>query len=105
MAVENFTEMRDKVADKQFQLEKAVEKILQREFPGQYLSRYALVTFSNIPYSVAMSAGLITDQILKELCTGLESPEKVDLSKAKKLIESKLTPELEPYREFLSGGK
>lgn len=102
MAVENFIEMRDKVVDKQFQLEKAVEKVLQREFPGQYYSRYALVTFSNTPYSLAMQAGLVTDQILGELCRGLEAPEQVDLIKAKQLIESKLAPVLAPHRELLA---
>ncbi|MGL1400042.1 hypothetical protein ACSTI4_23900, partial [Vibrio parahaemolyticus] len=59
MAVENFIEMRDKVGDPKFLLEKAVEKILQKEFPGSYLSRYALVTFSNVPYSFAMKVGLV----------------------------------------------
>lgn len=97
MAVENFSEMRDKVADKRFLLEKAVEKVLQREFPGRYLSRYALVTFSNIPYRVAMEVGIIDNEILAELCLNLEDPEKVDLKLAERLIDQKLAPVLTPY--------
>ena len=61
MAVENFIEMRDKVANPRFLLEKAVEKILQKEFPHHYVSRYSLVSFSNVPYKVALAAGLITE--------------------------------------------
>lgn len=102
MAVENFVEMRDKVADKRFLLEKAVEKVLQREFPGRYLSRYALVTFSNIPYRVAMEVGIIDNEILAELCENLEDPEKVDLKLAERLIDQKLAPVLTPYTGQLS---
>lgn len=101
MAVENFTEMRDKVGDKHFLLQKAVEKVLQREFPGKYVSRYALVTFSNLPYKVAQDVGVIDDEILSELCQGLNDPELVDLKKAETLITSKLSPILTPYSKEL----
>ncbi|MBX9573207.1 MAG: FAD-dependent monooxygenase [Candidatus Obscuribacterales bacterium] len=102
MAVENFVEMRDKVADARFLLEKAVEKVLQKYFPGRYLSRYALVTFSNIPYKVALDVGEVDNEILAELCDGLSDPEKVDLQLAEKLIDKKLAPLLVPYTGQLS---
>jgi kynurenine 3-monooxygenase len=92
MAVENFTEMRDKVGDPRFLLEKAVERILQREFPEDYVSRYSLVTFRREPYRLALQAGLIESQILTELCRGIEAPEAVDLKRAEILIRSKLSP-------------
>lgn len=101
MAVENFVEMRDKVADPNFLLEKAVEKILQKEFPARYVSRYALVTFNNVPYRIALAAGAIENEILAELCSKLESPEQVDLVKADKLIRERLAPILEPYSKEL----
>ncbi len=91
MAVENFTEMRDKVADSNFLLQKQVESILQKKFPGQYISRYSLVTFSLVPYRQAYEAGLAQAEILQELCAGLSQAEDVDLKKAKKLIAKKLT--------------
>jgi kynurenine 3-monooxygenase len=97
MAVENFAEMRDKVADKRFLIEKAVEKILQKRFPGRYVSRYALVTFSNVPYTLARDVGVICDEILQELCFSLAEPDAVDLQKAEKLIDDKLAPLLRPY--------
>lgn len=90
MAVENFVEMRDKVGDKNFLMQKSVEKILQTKFPGRYVSRYAMVTFSNVPYSVAMEAGIAHERILSELCTGLDKADDVDLAKAEKLIDELL---------------
>jgi kynurenine 3-monooxygenase len=92
MAVENFVEMRDKVADPAFLMEKQVEKILQKEFPGEYVSRYSLVSFSTVPYRKAYEAGTIQASILKELCDGLAAPEQVDLSRARALVTKKLAP-------------
>jgi len=97
MAVENFTEMRDKVGDPKFLLGKAVEKLLEKEFAGAYRSRYSLVTFSNYPYKLALEAGVVCEEILSELCSNIERPEQVDLVLAKKLIDAKLTPLLLQY--------
>jgi kynurenine 3-monooxygenase len=90
MAVENFIEMRDKVADPKFLLEKQVERILQREFPDKYISRYVLVTFSRTPYRNALAAGIVHAEILKKLCEGIERAEQVDLSLARRLIDEHL---------------
>lgn len=92
MAVENFTEMRDKVADPRFLMFKAVEKILEKSFPGEYRSRYSLVTFSNAPYKLALDVGIVSDEILGELCRDIKVAEDVDLVKAKALIQAKLAP-------------
>jgi kynurenine 3-monooxygenase len=90
MAVENFIEMRDKVADPHFLLEKQVEHILQEKFPDRYVPRYAMVTFSRVPYKVAYDTGLVQAGILAELSRNLERPEDVDLTKAEKLIDERL---------------
>lgn len=94
LAVENFVEMRDKVASKRFLLEKAVEKILLNEFPDEYRSRYSLVTFSRVPYKLAKEAGIVSDGILSELCRDIEKAEDVDLNLARKLIATRLAPVL-----------
>lgn len=101
MAVENFVEMRDKVGDKDFLMAKAVEKILQKKFPGRYVSRYGLVTFSNVPYRFARQVGVICDGILNELCRNLKKPEDVDLKVAQQLIDNRLSPVLAPYSQLL----
>jgi kynurenine 3-monooxygenase len=104
MAVENFVEMRDKVADPKFQLEKAVEKILQNTFPGKYISRYSLVTFTNVPYSFAMKAGIANDELLAELCAKIDKPESVDLKLAEKLLKVKIQPLLAEHQKELMVG-
>jgi kynurenine 3-monooxygenase len=92
MAVENFVEMRDKVGNAHFLMEKAVERILQEKFPGDYVSRYALVTFSREPYRFAYEMGAVQAEILTELCSGISAADQVDLARAEKLIRAKLSP-------------
>jgi kynurenine 3-monooxygenase len=92
LAVDNFIEMRDKVGDPRFLLQKAVERILQEKFPGEYISRYGLVTFSREPYRLAHEIGLAQDGVLAQLCEGLGRAEDVDLDLAGLLIRSKLSP-------------
>lgn len=50
MALENFTEMRDKVGSKRFLLTRKVEHTLERFIPG-YQTRYEMVSFTTIPYA------------------------------------------------------
>jgi kynurenine 3-monooxygenase len=51
MALDNFVEMRDKVASPVYQLRKRFEHRLERALPGRYLSRYELVSFTTTPYA------------------------------------------------------
>jgi kynurenine 3-monooxygenase len=51
LALENFVEMRDKVASPVYQLRKRFEHRLERALPGRYLSRYELVSFTTTPYA------------------------------------------------------
>jgi kynurenine 3-monooxygenase len=97
LAIENFVEMRDKVADPEFVLWKEVEAELSRRFPGEYLSRYQLVTFTRIPYRVAQEAGRIESDLLRELTRTARSAGEVDYSLAHSLIRTRLLPLLDPY--------
>jgi kynurenine 3-monooxygenase len=92
MAVENFVEMRDSVADARFLLEKAIERRLLNAFPGAFFSRYALVTFSRVPYRLAYEVGLVASAIVSELANGVQSAEAVDLALAGRLIAARLSP-------------
>ncbi|MEH1128164.1 NAD(P)/FAD-dependent oxidoreductase [Micromonospora sp. CPCC 206061] len=51
MALDNFVEMRDKVASPVFRFGKSVEHALERVLPGRYVSRYELVSFTTTPYA------------------------------------------------------
>jgi kynurenine 3-monooxygenase len=92
LAVENFVEMRDLVADPRFLLRKKVELALEAKFPGHFVPKYAMVTFHRIPYSLAESRGQIQDRMLTELCNSIERIEDIDWKKAETLIQRDLTP-------------
>lgn len=92
LAVENFVEMRDRVADPHFLFKKKVELALEAKFPGHFVPKYAMVTFHRVPYSVAEVRGRIQDRILAELCDSIAHIEDVDWDKAAMLISRDLTP-------------
>lgn len=105
MALDNFIEMRDRVGDPKFLLFKKVEKHLEKKFPGKYISRYSLVTFTNVPYKLAEDAGVVCGEILEEICQGIDKPEAVDLEAAEKLIDKKLVPLLSKAPELVACSK
>jgi kynurenine 3-monooxygenase len=92
MAIENFTEMRDLVADSRFLFRKKVELALEAKYPQLFVPKYAMVTFHRIPYSVALNRGAVQDRILAELCESIERVEDLDWDNAGQLIRRDLTP-------------
>ncbi len=92
MALENFVEMRDKVADPFFVLKKKIEARIEKEMPQDYRSRYGMITYTLIPYSLAKQAGEIQDAIFTEVCRGKSSEESVDFALAQKLVQEKFIP-------------
>ena len=92
MAVENFVEMRDRVADPRFLFRKNVELALEAKYPQLFVPKYAMVTFHRIPYATAFDRGQSQDRMLSELCDSIERVEDLDWNKADKLIRSGLTP-------------
>jgi kynurenine 3-monooxygenase len=51
MALDNFTEMRDRVSSRLFQAQVNARHFLERRLPGRYVSRYELVSFTTMPYA------------------------------------------------------
>ncbi len=92
LAVENFVEMRDKVADPTFLLHRAVEVRLQQRLGTAYRSRYQLVTFTNLPYRLALAAGRVQAEVLETACRGLTDADAVDLDRAEALMRERLLP-------------
>lgn len=73
LAVENFVEMRDKVADQRFLRRKKIEAFLHDRYPDRFIPQYTLVTFSpNVPYSEAMRIGKEQEKLMEEF---LSDPE------------------------------
>ncbi len=67
MALENFIEMRDKVADQKFLLRKKIEQKLSKLYPENYISKYSLVSFGTAPYKDALAMGFKQDALFKEV--------------------------------------
>jgi kynurenine 3-monooxygenase len=92
LALENFVEMRDRVADPRFLLKKKVELALEAKYPRLFVPKYSMVTFHRVPYSVAFSRGRTQDAMLAELCDSINGVEDLNWSKADALIRRNLTP-------------
>ncbi|MCS6967996.1 MAG: NAD(P)/FAD-dependent oxidoreductase [Cytophagales bacterium] len=67
LALMNFIEMRDYVADPKFLLRKKIEAHLHALFPNEWIPLYTMVTFSHMPYSQAMHIGKIQDEIMQRV--------------------------------------
>ncbi|MDP4261885.1 MAG: NAD(P)/FAD-dependent oxidoreductase [Bacteroidota bacterium] len=68
LAVNNFTEMRDKTADPQFLLQKKIEARLHEKYPDKWIPAYSQVTFSpQIRYSDALHNAMRQEAIMQEV--------------------------------------
>lgn len=66
LALRNFIEMRDLVADPKFLLRKNIEKKLSAKHPDKWVPLYEMVTFSEMRYSEALAKGKEQDRIMEE---------------------------------------
>ncbi|MEJ7626151.1 MAG: NAD(P)/FAD-dependent oxidoreductase [Ferruginibacter sp.] len=68
LALNNFVEMRDKVADKQFLLQKKIEAEFSSKHPDKWTPAYGMVTFSpHIRYSEAKEIGSKQQSIMDKI--------------------------------------
>lgn len=68
LALNNFVEMRDKVADPRFLLQKKIEAAFSKKYPDKWIPAYAQVTFSpHIRYSQALVNGQKQETIMQEI--------------------------------------
>ena len=86
MALENYIEMRDLVADEGFRLRRRVALELENRFPKQFKPRYSLVSFERVPYKVVQETGRNQSEILLTLCQDVTDFEHVDWTLAEQLV-------------------
>ena len=68
LALNNFIEMRDKVADPVFLLQKKIEAHFNSKHPDKWTPAYSLVTFSpDVRYSEALERGNRQQKIMDEV--------------------------------------
>ena len=71
MALDNYLEMRERVADPQFQLQQTLSLELERRFPRRFIPRYSMVMFHHeIPYRTALERGAIQAQLFERTDRG-----------------------------------
>ncbi|HJW45848.1 MAG TPA: NAD(P)/FAD-dependent oxidoreductase, partial [Lysobacter sp.] len=70
MALENYLEMRDRVDDDDYLLQRALERQLAERHPDRFVPRYAMVTFRRLPYAVAFARGQVQRDLLVDLTRG-----------------------------------
>jgi kynurenine 3-monooxygenase len=78
MALENYLEMRERVDDADFLLQRALEVELAQRHPDRFVPRYAMVTFRRLPYAVAFERGQVQRQLLVEATQGRASLDGID---------------------------
>jgi len=67
LAIGNFYEMRDHVADERYLLRKKLEKRAAELFKDRFIPFYSMVTFTHMPYSQALAWGTAQNAFLESL--------------------------------------
>ncbi len=70
MALENYVEMRDSVADPHYLAKRELGARLAERAPKHFMARYRMVTFTHLPYAYVFERGRAQDQLLEQLLRG-----------------------------------
>ena len=92
MALENYIEMRDKVDDADFLLQRELERALQQRHPGRFVPHYTMVSFMRIPYALALQRSEVQRDILAAATRGLRTLEGVDWAAVDAQVLARLPP-------------
>ena len=92
MALENYVEMRDSVADPHYLARRELGALLAARIPGHYMARYRMVTFTHLPYAYALERGRTQDALLRRLLAGGTDVRTVDLAAAEAAFKAELPP-------------
>lgn len=84
LAIDNFHEMKDHVANPIFQEKRKLEMALEKEFPNEYSSKYSLVTFNEgMGYRNAMLRGRAQDKAILNMLSDGDISTVLDIAKEK----------------------
>ncbi len=92
MALENYLEMRDRVDDADYLLQRQLELGLALRHPDVFIPRYAMVTFGRIAYATAFERGRIQRELLVEATRGITRIEDVNMAALDRAIAERLPP-------------
>lgn len=89
MALENYLEMRDAVADPDYLRKRALATQLAERAPQYFMPRYRMVSFTHLPYAYALQRGKAQSALLDTL---LATSPQVDLEAAERMLRTTLPP-------------
>ncbi|TCV97546.1 kynurenine 3-monooxygenase [Luteibacter rhizovicinus] len=92
MALENYIEMRDSVADPHYLRKRALGGLLAERAPEHYMPRYRMVTFTHLPYLYALERGRAQDMLVEQLLKGHDDVAGVNLDAAVTTLRATLPP-------------
>jgi len=92
MALENYVEMRDSVADPHYLAKRELGAALAARAPAHYMARYRLVTFTHVPYAYALERGRAQDALLEHLLQASPRVADIDLDAAVDRLRTTLPP-------------
>ena len=92
MALENYIEMRDSVADPHYLAKRELGALLANRIPAHYMARYRMVTFTHLPYAYALERGRAQDRLLEQLLRENPNVATIDIDAAAQLFLTTLAP-------------
>ncbi|MFZ3576014.1 FAD-dependent oxidoreductase [Tenacibaculum finnmarkense] len=100
LAIDNFHEMKNHVANPLFKEKRKLEMDLEKAFPNEYFSKYSMVTFKDdVPYAVAMKKGRAQDKALLNLVADSDFKHTTDLKYLKEILQKVVKETNEILRE------
>ncbi len=91
LAIENYIEMRDKVADPKFLLQKKIEARFSEKHPDKWTPLYVMVTYrTDMRYSEALSKGNEQEEIMKKVMALPDIEKKWDSEAVEKMMLKEL---------------
>jgi kynurenine 3-monooxygenase len=92
LALYNFVEMRDRVADPRFLLQKRIEAKIAAQYPDKWLPLYSRVTFSpDTPYAEAWAAGQRQEAVMVKLMPHIQTEPDYDKPEVQALVKQELS--------------
>lgn len=92
MALENYLEMRDRVDDNDYLLQRKLELELAVRHPDRFVPRYSMVSFMRIPYATAFERGRLQRELLIEATRGKTNIDDIDWDWLDNEIANRLAP-------------
>lgn len=93
MSLDNYIEMRDSVADPDYIRSRELDRVMAQRHPQRWLPRYAMITFTRIPYAVALQRCRIQTGLRRELLQDHDGPvEQIDVEQLDERVHTLLEP-------------